>query len=165
MREILMEIFGDFSRLIIFLHIVSAMILVGSLFMLRFMINPIISSMQSTEEGYEKLLKLLDSFGKMITLVMIILVSASIFINVGLGFKYGNPTTYIMIHTKEALWTFIAFNFVYMYIKYRAAKKAFKEQEHIEVHENIILIVNYLVPLNFILGLIATYFGVILRGF
>ena len=165
MREMLMEVFGNFSRIIIFFHIASAMLLVGSLFMMRVIVKPVIDSIASQEERYAKGLELIRRYGYFLILVMLVLISASIFMNVGLGFKYGNPTTYIMIHTKEALWTFMAFNFVYMYFKYRNAVKAYKEQEYIEVHENLILIVNYLIPLNFVLGMIAVYFGIILRGF
>lgn len=165
MRELLTEIFGNFSRLIIFFHIASAMLLVGSLFMMRVIVKPVLDGIESQEERYAKGLELMRRYGYFLLPVMLILISASVFMNVGLGFKYGNPTTYIMIHTKEALWTFIAFNFAYMWFKYRNAVKAYKEQEYIEVHENLILMINYLIPLNFVLGLIAAYFGIILRGF
>ena len=165
MQEMVAEIFGSFSRYIIFFHIVSAMLLVGSLFTLRFIVSPVILTIESQEERYEKVLNLLKNFAIVITAAMLILVSASIFMSVGLGFEYGNPSTYVMINTKEAIWIFIVFNFVYMGIKYKYAKRALKEKEYIQVHENIILIVSYLVPLNFILSLIAVFMGIILRGF
>ncbi|MCD8478117.1 MAG: hypothetical protein LRY68_09720 [Sulfurospirillum sp.] len=70
-----------------------------------------------------------------------------------------------MVHTKEALWTFIAFNMIYMYLKYRRAKKGLADENYIEVEENVVLIVKYLIPLNLLLATISAYFGVILRGF
>ena len=39
------------------------------------------------------------------------------------------------------------------------------EENYIEVEENIILMVKYLIPLNLILALISVYFGVVLRGY
>ena len=97
--------------------------------------------------------------------VMLVLVSTSLFMHLGLGFKSGNPTTYVMVHIKESLWTFIAFNFGYMYVKYLKAKKGLAEQNYIEVEENVILMVKYLVPLNLLLSIISVYLGVILRGY
>ena len=53
-----------------------------------------------------------------------------------------DPTLYSLIHVKEALWLFIAFNFIYMYTKLMNAKKLFKKREFFEVHENLGLIVD-----------------------
>lgn len=39
------------------------------------------------------------------------------------------------------------------------------EENYIEVEENVVLIVRYLIPLNLLLAAISGYFGVILRGF
>jgi len=97
--------------------------------------------------------------------VMLLIIITSLFMHIGLGFKSGNPTTYVMVHTKEALWTFIAFNFIYMYFKYLRAKKGLVEENYIEVEENVILMVKYLIPLNLLLAIISVYFGVILRGY
>jgi hypothetical protein len=52
-----------------------------------------------------------------------------------------------------------------MYIKYLKAKKGLEAQNYIEVEENVILMVKYLVPLNLLLAIISVYFGVILRGY
>jgi uncharacterized membrane protein len=165
MRELLMEVFGNFTRLIILLHIVSSMILVGSLFAIRVIAAPVIESIEKEEERLKKGIDLMRRFGYIIVTLMLILILASVFMNVGLGFKYGNPTMYVLVHTKEAIWTFMLFNFIYMYFKYRSARKAYEKKEWIEVQENLILMIHYLIPLNFVLGLIAAYFGIILRGY
>lgn len=52
-----------------------------------------------------------------------------------------------------------------MYFKYLKAKKGLAEENYIEVEENVILMVKYLIPLNLLLAIISVYFGVILRGF
>jgi len=96
---------------------------------------------------------------------MLILLSASMFMNVGMGFAYGDPTAFIMIHIKESLWIFIAFNFLYIYKKYLNAKKALEVENYLEVQENIILIMRYLMPLNLVCSLIAVYFGIIIKGY
>jgi uncharacterized membrane protein len=165
MRELLIEIFGNFTRLIILLHIVSATLLIGGLFVLRVVAAPVLKRIKDDKDRVEKSLFLMKRFGIFVLPVMLVLILASVFMNVGLGFKYGNPTMYILVHTKEAIWTFIAFNFIYMIFKYKNAKKAYSEGEWVEAEENIVLMINYLIPLNFVLGFIATYLGIILRGY
>jgi len=164
MREVLMEIFGNFSRWIILLHIVTAMLLVGSLVTIRFIVKPVMDGLENEKEKLSKALALMRRFGYFVVPVMLVMIITSVFMNVGLGFKYGDPTAYNLIHTKEALWVFIGFNFIYMVFKYNNAKKALLEDEFVEVQENVILMFNYLVPLNAVLGIIGAYLGIVIRG-
>lgn len=165
MRDFFIEIFGDFGRIIIFLHILSACLLIGSMFVLRFVIQPVEADILDNKKTMYRFIILRQLPNLTLLSVMFIIVLTSVFMNLGIGFKSGNPTTYVMVNTKEALWTFIAFNFVYMYIKYWKAKKGFDEGNYIEVEENMVLMVKYLIPLNLILAIISVYFGVILRGY
>ncbi len=109
-----------------------------------------------------KTIKILFAF---VFIIMIILIVVSVFMNVGLGLKFGDQTTYIMTHTKEIVWSIMMLNFIVMYVKYWNAKKAMKKNMFIEVHENIVLIVKYLIPANLILSCLSVYFGIIIRGF
>lgn len=165
MRDFFIEIFGDFGRIIIFLHILSSCLLIGSMFVMRFVIQPVEEGIVDNKIKFGSCLKMIKRYIIFLLPVMFVIVLTSIFMNLGIGFKSGNPTTYVMVHTKEALWTFIAFNFIYMYFKYLKAKKGFNEENYIEVEENMILMVKYLIPLNLILAIISVYFGVILRGY
>lgn len=165
MRDFFIEIFGDFSRIIIFLHIISAALLIGSMFVMRFVIQPVEEDVADEKIKFSSCIKMMRRYILFLVPVMIVIVVTSVFMHIGLGFKSGNPTTYVMVHTKEALWTFIAFNFIYMYFKYLRAKKGLEEENYIEVEENVILMVKYLIPLNLLLGIISVYFGVILRGY
>lgn len=165
MQEFLISIFGDFGRVIVFLHIVGAAFLIGSLFMIRFIIKPTLEVIDDESIRYSRCIRILDRYFYYLFGTMFLIISASLTMSVGLGFKYANPTLYSLIHVKEALWLFIAFNFIYMYTKLMNAKKLFKKREFFEVHENLGLIVDSLIPLNLILTLIAAYIGVIIRGF
>jgi len=165
MRDFFIEMFSDFSRIIVFLHVTSAALLIGSLFVMRFVIQPVEVDVIDIKVKFENCIKMARRYIFFLVPVMLILIMTSLFIHLGLGFKTGNPATYVMVHIKEALWTFIAFNFGYMYIKYLKAKKGLETQNYIEVEENVILMVKYLVPLNLVLSIISVYFGVILRGY
>ncbi len=165
MFEMFADVFGSYSRIIVFLHILSASLLVGSMLIMIFVVRPVISSVEDSVLRYKSCLGMLKKYIYFIIPVMLILVSASVFMNVGLGFKYGNPTKFIMIHIKESIWLFMVFNFMLMYIKYSNAKRALKREDFLTTQENIILTVKYLMPLNLLLGMIAIYFGVIIRGY
>lgn len=160
-----LEFFGSFARIIVFLHIVSATLLIGGLYILRFVIKPILMTMKDEEDKFERCLSILDRYSKFLLLVMLVLISASLMMTVGFGFQYASPITYTLIHIKEAIWLFMAFNFAFMYWKLLSAKKAYKKCDYFEVKENIILIIHCLVPLNLLLALAAVFIGVTIRGF
>jgi uncharacterized membrane protein len=135
------------------------------MFVMRFVIQPVEEDVPDEKIKYSSCIKMMRRYILFLVPVMIVIIATSVFMHIGLGFKSGNPTTYVMVHTKEALWTFIAFNFIYMYFKYLRAKKGLAEENYIEVEENVILMVKYLIPLNLLLAIISVYFGVILRGY
>jgi len=165
MQDFLINLFGDFGRIIVFLHIIAAAFLLGSMFMIRFIIKPALMDIDDEAVRYSRCLRVLERYFNYLAAAMILIISVSITMSVGLGFEYANPTTFSLIHVKEALWVFIAFNFLYMYIKFHNSKILYKKREFFEVHENLKLIVNYLMTLNIILTLIAFYIGVIIRRF
>lgn len=165
MRDFFIEVFNNYSRIIIFLHVVSSALLIGSLFVMRFIIQPVEVDVSDIKIKFGTCMKMIRRYMFLTAPMMGIIIVTSLFMHLGLGFKNGNPTTYVMVHTKEALWTFIAFNFTYMYFKYVKAQKGLDEENYIEVEENVILMVRYLIPLNLVLAIISVYFGVALRGF
>lgn len=165
MNGIIIDIFGSYGRIIVFLHVVSACFLIGSMVAIRFIVKPVIMNIDEEIVRYKKCIRILDRYSYFVLVIMLILISASFMMNIGLGFEYTSPSHFATMHVKEALWVFIAFNFVYMYIKFVQAKKFYGMREFFDVHENLSLVVNYLMPLNIILSLIASYLGVILRGF
>jgi len=165
MQEFLIDLFGNFGRIIVFIHVVSAAFLLGSMIMIRFIIKPTLMAIDDEAMRYDRCIQILNKYTYYIFGAMIILISASLTMSVGLGFEYANPTMFSMIHVKEAMWVFIAFNFAYMYTKLVNARRLYKKRNFFEVHENLGLIVNFLIPLNIILTLISAYMGVIIRGF
>lgn len=165
MQDFIIETFGDFSRIIVFLHVVSASLLIGSMFIMRFVIQPVEVDVPDVKIKFTSCMEMMRRYIFFLVPVMGIIAVTAIFMHIGLGFKSGNPMNTIMVHIKEALWTFISFNFIYMYFKYLKAKKGFEEENYIEVEENVVLMVRYLIPLNLLLSIISVYFGVILRGY
>ncbi len=165
MISAVIDIFEGYKNLIIFLHIMSASILIGSMFVMIFIVRPASASVKGIDKKCSNCLKILRRYIIFLIPVMLIVASASFFMNVGMGFEYGDPSAMIIIHIKETIWLFIAFNFVYAFKKYLNAQKAFKEEDFLVAQENIILIVKYLIPLNLLVSIIAAYLGIVISSY
>lgn len=66
--------------------------------------------------------------------------------------------------SKEIIWTIMAVNYTYMYIKREKAWKLFSTGDVAGAKAQMTWIPHLLLPLNIILGLVALWMGVSLRG-
>ena len=157
------ELFTEYAGLIVFLHVLGAIVWVGGMIAIRVAVHP---TMQSIEDGKIKLGKTLMIMGKLFNLVLpfiLILLLTAIVMLVGIGFKGTElaPITYI----KEGIWIVMTLNFAYMYISRAKAQKFFDAGNPTEARAKVSKIPNLLLPINIFLGLVAVYLGVMLRGF
>jgi len=177
MREILVEIFGTYPHEIVFLHVISAIIWVGGMIAIRLAVHP---NLQLIEEPKVRLGRTLAITGRFFNIVIpfiIVIITTAIIMAVGLSFRANaidengvviNQVAmgiYNIVHIKEIIWTVMTFNFVWMYIKRRKAQKLFDIGNLKEAKETISIIPKLLLPINIVLGVIALWLGVTLRGF
>ena len=150
-------LFQNYSTLLIFLHVVSAIIWIGGMIAIRVAVHP---SLQSIEDPKIKLGKTLEIVGRLFHLVIpfivILIVTGVIFVLA--GFK----TT--LVHMKEAIWTIMTLNYIFMYIKRAKAQKLFNSGKLAEAKEQVKLLPTLLLPINILLGMVAIYLGVELGG-
>jgi len=156
-RNRMQELFNNYGHEIIFLHVLSAIIWIGGMIAIRLAVHP---TMQSIEEPKIKLGKTLMLVGKFFNIVMpfivIILVTALILTS---------ATTQSTEHTiKFIIWGIMTANFTWMYFKRGKAQKLFDEGKLPDAKATIALIPKLLLPINIVLGIIALYLGVALRG-
>jgi len=148
---------NDSLTLILFLHVLSAIIWIGGMIAIRLAVHP---TMQSIEEPKIKLGKTLMLVGKffniIIPFIIIILLTAIILM---LGTI--ETTEHII---KFVIWGMMTANFTWMYFKRSKAQKLFNEGKLPEAKVTITLIPKLLLPINIILGIIALWLGVSLRG-
>ncbi len=157
------ELFINYAGVIVFLHVLGAIVWVGGMIAIRVAVHP---SMQTIEDGKIKLGKTLMIMGKLFNLVLpfiMILLLTAIVMLLGIGFKGTElaPITYV----KEGIWTVMTLNFAYMYVLRAKAQKLFDGGSMAEAKEKVSKIPNLLLPINIFLGLVAVYLGVMLRGF
>ena len=157
------SLFNSFSSLIVFLHVISAIIWVGGMIAIRFAVH---YSMQEIEDPKVKLGRTLESlrrFFNMVIPAIVILFLTAIIMIIALGFK-GTPL-YSFVIAKEAIWTIMTIIFIVIFIKRKQAQKAFNEGHFPIAKAKLTPIAQYLIPINIILGIVAIYIGVTLRGF
>jgi len=103
--------------------------------------------------------------GRLFNLVMlfiIILFATGMIMAIATGGHHGELKSLFV--TKEILWTIMAVNFTYMYVKRAKAWRFFLEGEVAKAKAQVGLIPNVLLPLNIVLGVVALGLGVSLRG-
>ena len=157
------EFFNNFSSIIVFLHVISAVIWVGGMIAIRFAVH---YSMQNIEDPKVKLGRTLENlkrfFNIVIPTIITLLITAIIMI-IALGFK--GTALYNIVMVKEIIWTIMLIIFITIYMKRNKAQKAFDNGDFANTKKQLIPIATYFIPANIILGLIAIFLGITLRGF
>jgi uncharacterized membrane protein len=163
MKEFMVNFFTEYAALLVFLHVISAVIWVGGMIAIRVAVHP---SLQSIDDPKIKLGKTLQIVGRLFNLVIpfiIILIITAALMAVGLGFK--GTDLYWLVHVKEVIWTIMTINYIYMNIKRKRAQMLFDSGDLAGGKMNVSNLPNLLLPINIVLGVIAIFSGVTLRGF
>lgn len=157
------DLFNSYSSIIVFLHVISAVIWVGGMIAIRFAVH---YSMQDIEDPKVKLGRTLESlrrfFNMVIPTIILLLITAVIMI-IALGFK--GTALYNIVLVKEAIWTIMLLVFITIYIKRNKAQKAFNSGDFANAKKQLTPLAQYLIPTNIVLGIIAIFLGITLRGF
>jgi len=157
------ELFLQAPALIIFLHVISAVIWIGGMVAIRFAIH---YSMQNILEPKIKLGRTLENLKRFFNLVLpfiaLLLITALVLI-FGLEFKGTHLNKFV--HMKESIWLVMTIIFITVYVKRNNAQKAFDQDDFKEAKKQLEPIAKIYIPLNIFFGLVAIYLGVTLRGF
>lgn len=156
-------LFNDFSTLIVFLHVLSAVLWVGGMIAIRFAVHYSLQEIKDPKIKLGRTLESLRRFFNMVIPAIILLLLTAIIMIIALGFK-GTPL-YSFVIAKEVIWTIMTVLFTIIFIKRKQAQKAFDTGAFALAKEKLTPIAQYLIPINIVLGLIAIYLGITLRGF
>lgn len=157
------DLFNSYSSIIVFLHIISAVIWVGGMIAIRFAVH---YSMQNIEDPKVKLGRTLENLKRFFYIVIptiITLLITAIIMIIALGFK--ETALYNIVIVKEIIWTIMLLIFITIYMKRNKAQKAFDNGDFANTKKQLIPIATYFIPINIVLGLVAIFLGITLRGF
>ena len=155
-------LYTNYAHIVVFLHVVSAFIWVGGMIAIRFAVHP---TMQSIEEPKIKLGKTLALVGRFFHLVIpfiLLIFATGLIMAVALQGHHGEQKAIFMV--KESIWIIMAANFTWMYLKRRKAQKLFETEDLAGAKAVVALIPKLLLPINILLGIVALWLGITLRG-
>ena len=121
--------------------------------------------MAKVEDPKIKLGRTLESlqrfFNMVIPSIFILLITAVIMI---LGFGFKGTELYNVVIIKEAIWMVMAVVFTIIYIKRNKAQRLFDSGDLPAAKEQLAPLAGWMIPLNTVLGIVAVFLGVTLRG-
>ncbi len=177
MKQTLIELFGTYAHEIIFFHVLSAFVWVGGMIAIRLAVHPNLQLIDDPKVKLGRTLAITKSlFHLVIPFITLLIVTATI---MAVGFEFRNNAVdangdiisevamnlYNIVHIKEVIWMVMSLNFGWMYIKRHKAQKLFDKGDLAGAKASVALLPNVLLPINILLGMIALWLGITLRGF
>jgi len=174
MKAWMVEFFWANTELLVFLHVLSAVVWVGGMIAMRFAAHYAFQVLEPSDR-LARTAQALGNLFKIVAPFIVILIATAVLMAVGWGFRAaavdagGNVIDetayyiYNLVHIKEAIWMVMAMNYGYMVWRLLKAKKYIAAADLPAAKTMLGMIGKYLVPLNIILGLTAIYLGVVLR--
>jgi len=149
-------------QFIVFLHVLSAIIWIGGMIVIRFAIH---YSMQNIKDPKIKIGKTLENlkrfFNLVIPSIITLLITAILML---MEFNFNETELNSIAITKEVIWTIMTIIFIFIFIKRNKAQQFFNSGDFANAKNNLLPIATYLIPINIILGLVAIFLGIVLRG-
>jgi uncharacterized membrane protein len=172
------ELFNNYGHLIVFLHVLSAFIWVGGMIAIRVAVHPVIqrggvtagemlqndvtSSMLVPKQRLGITLQITGRLFNLVMLFIAILFVTGLTMAIATGGHHGDLKSLFL--SKEIIWTIMTVIYIYMYIKRAKAWKLFSKGDVALAKAQLSLIPNLLLPINIVLGIVALWLGVSLRG-
>ena len=159
----MIDFFDNYSSIIVFLHVISAVIWVGGMIALRFAVHYSIQNIEDPKIKLARTLELLKRFFNMVIPAILTLLITAIIMIIALGFK--GTELYNVVVIKEIIWSIMTLIFITIYIRRIKAQKAFDNNDFLNAKNNLLPIATYFIPVNIVLGLVAIFLGITPRGF
>ena len=156
------EIFAQYKTIIIFLHVISAVVWVGGMIALRYAAHP---SFMEIESPHKRLERIADALKRLFCIVapftIILLVTAVFMIK---GYSISSSEFSLFGYAKEGIWTLMFINLTVMILRRNRAVKLLNIGDMVGAKFSLELIGKFMVPVNIVLGVIAIFLGTFLSN-
>ena len=151
------EFFAEYKTIIVFLHVLSAVVWVGGMIAMRYAAHPSFMEIESGEERLERILHALKRLFFIVFPFTIILVLTAVVMLIGYDLK---STDYAQLgYIKEGIWMIMFVNYLIMIKRRNKAAKLLVEGNVAGAKFSMAIVGKYMIPVNIILGLIAIFLG------
>lgn len=156
----MMALYQQFPGLILFLHVLSAVVWVGGMIAMRFAAHHAFMELEPPVRLARTAHALKRLFAIVAPFIVILLITALI-MAIGMGLHQGEDR--VIAFTKEGIWSVMTLNYLMMVVRRNAAQKLIDAGDFPAAKARLTHIGTYMVPMNIILGIIAIYLGATLR--
>ena len=139
------NLFNTYSSIIVFIHVISAVIWVGGMIAIRFAVHYSLQDIEQPDIKLGRTLELLRRFFNMVVPSIILLLITAIIMIVALGFK--GTELYTIVIIKEAIWSIMAVVFAMIYFKRAKAQKYFNTKDFKSAKESLQPLSKWMIPL------------------
>ena len=147
-------------HLLLTFHVLSAIIWVGGMIAIRVAVHPLKLAWEDEELRINRNL----AVTKRLLFLALPFVFISIITGMVLSAAIKNTSLASLVHAKEAIWLIMALNFSWIFLRRNVAQRAFNNFDLPGAKRVMMPLANFFLPLNIILGLVALWLGVSLRG-
>ncbi len=147
-------------HILVTLHVLSAIIWVGGMIAIRVAVHPLKLAWEDEELRINRNL----AVTKRLLFLALPFVLIAVMTGIMLSAPLKGTSLVSMVHTKEAIWLVMAFNFSWIFLRRNIAQRAFNNFDLPGAKRVMMPLANFFLPLNIILGLVALWLGVSLRG-
>lgn len=153
-------LYEQFPQLILFLHVISAVVWVGGMIAMRFAAHHSFMELEPplrlarTAHALKRLFAIVAPF-------IIILLFTALVMAIGIGLHQSEDK--VTAFAKEGIWMVMVLNYLLMVFRRNRAQKLIDSGEMAAAKVQLAPIGAYMVPLNILLGIIAIYLGATLR--
>jgi uncharacterized membrane protein len=158
----MLALYSDYGGLLVAVHVFSAMIWIGGMILMRFVVYPAIQGFEEPRIRLPHALGIIGSFFHLVIPFIVLIFATGLMMAIALSGHEGAMKTEFII--KESIWVIMVLNFALMYLLRAKAARHYRERRHKEAKEVMRYLPNLLLPINIVLGIVALWFGVILRG-
>jgi len=151
------EFFAEYKIIIVFLHVISAVIWVGGMVAMRYASHP---SFMEIESPLKRLERIADALKRLFCIVapfvLLLLATAIIMVK---GYSLSESDFKIFGYAKEGIWSVMFLNLGVMIYRRNRAQEALEDGRLVEAKKQLEMIGKYMVPLNIALGVVAIFLG------
>jgi len=151
------ELFLENKTIIVFLHVISAVVWVGGMIAMRYAAHPSFMQIESPGQRLERISQGLKGLFTIVLPFTIVIIITAVFMIKGYDLSHSELAPFS--HAKEGIWSVMFINLIVMMRRRNRAQKALEASDVMLAKKQLEFIGKYQVPTNIVLGIIAISIG------
>jgi len=158
------EFYVGYLPYIFTVHIFSAVFWVGGMISFTLTVYPSVQQIPNEKMFIRTALRTLNRFYRLLIPISLLLGISGFLMAMGKDFAHRDPVLAVIVTSKEFIWFFMFVLYLYGYYKIKEARERCLASDSEHARDNVKLIAYYLFGISSLLGLVAIYFGYMLRS-